>query len=155
MLHVLQRSACKGSSIWSIPPGNKAPTGAAFLTKCSTEWESESTTLAAKMAREGSPTPSEREKLDKEAKAKEEAEQAALPYKWTQTIQDLDISVTIPANLKGRDLDVKIERNKLRAGIKGQTPIVEVCICGNSITRQTTKLTISSTLGRAPPYSPR
>ena len=107
------------------------------------------------MAREGSPTPSEREKLDKEAKAKEEAEQAALPYKWTQTIQDLDISVTIPANLKGRDLDVKIERNKLRAGIKGQTPIVEVCICGNSITRQTTKLTISSTLGRAPPYSPR
>ena len=85
------------------------------------------------MARDGSPTPSEREKLDAEAKAKEEAEQAALPYKWTQTVDDLDITIEVPANYKGKDLDVKIERRKLKAGVKGQAPIIEVSF--NSILR--------------------
>ena len=73
-----------------------------------------------------SPTPAEREAADKEAKAREEAEQAALPYKWTQTIQDLDISVPVPGNLKGRDLDVRMARQTLRVGVKGQEPIIDV-----------------------------
>ena len=73
-----------------------------------------------------SPTPAEREVADKEAKAREEAEQAALPYKWTQTIQDLDISVPVPGNLKGRDLDVRMARQTLRVGVKGQEPIIDV-----------------------------
>lgn len=76
--------------------------------------------------RPASPTPEEREKLDKEAKAKEIAEQAQLPYKWTQTISDLDITAIIPANIKGRDLDVKIAKTSLKAGIKGQEPIIDV-----------------------------
>ena len=80
----------------------------------------------AEAERSTSPTPEEREKLDKEAKAKEREEQSKLPYKWTQQISDLDITAPIPGNIKGRDLDVKITKTSLKAGIKGQEPIIDV-----------------------------
>ena len=73
-----------------------------------------------------SPTPSERERLDKAAKAKEQEEQSQLPYKWTQTIADLEVTIEIPGNFKGKDLDVKIAKNSVKAGIKGQDAIIEV-----------------------------
>lgn len=72
------------------------------------------------------PSPEEQKKLDAEARAKEQAEQAALPYKWDQTIKDLDITVSIESKYKGKDLDVKIGRNTLKVGIKGQQPIIDV-----------------------------
>ncbi|EUC47843.1 hypothetical protein COCMIDRAFT_89036 [Bipolaris oryzae ATCC 44560] len=71
-----------------------------------------------------SPPPEEREKADADARAKEQAEQAALPYKWDQTIKDLDITITIDAKYKGKDLDINIGRNSIKAGIKGETPIL-------------------------------
>ncbi|OJD36793.1 nuclear movement protein [Diplodia corticola] len=77
------------------------------------------------MSRPSSPTPSEREKQDREARAKEAAEQATLPYQWTQTIQDVDITTTIPATLRARDLDVVISKTKLKVAIKGQDPIID------------------------------
>ncbi|KAM7194515.1 HSP20-like chaperone [Rhypophila sp. PSN 637] len=58
-------------------------------------------------------------------RAKEEAEQAALPYKWTQTIGEVDISFPIPATYKARDLSISITKSSLTAGIKGQDPIVK------------------------------
>lgn len=73
-----------------------------------------------------SPPPEEQKKADAEAKAKEQAEQAALPYKWDQTIKDLDITVSIESKYKGKDLDVKIARNTLKVGIKGQEPVIDV-----------------------------
>lgn len=73
-----------------------------------------------------SPTPEERAKKDAELKAKEAAEQAQLPYKWTQTIQDVDITVPVPANIKGKDLDVVMTKEKLKIGIKEQPPIIDV-----------------------------
>lgn len=78
--------------------------------------------------RSASPPPEERERLDRESKKKEEEEQAALPYKWTQTIGDLDITISVPANFKGRDLDVKLGKDSIKAGIKGQEPIIEVVL---------------------------
>lgn len=60
------------------------------------------------------------------ARAKEAAEQAALPYKWSQAIGDLDITLEVPGNLKGRDLNVDIKKTKLVVGIKGQDPIINV-----------------------------
>jgi len=66
-----------------------------------------------------SPTPSERERTDTEARAKEAAEQAALPYKWTQSIKDVDITIAIDGKYKGKDLDVKITKTTLRVAIKG------------------------------------
>ena len=73
-----------------------------------------------------SPTPSEREKADAELKAKEAAEQATLPYTWTQTIQDLDLTVPVRENLKGRDLQVDIKKMTLLVRVKGEEPIIEV-----------------------------
>lgn len=81
--------------------------------------------------RPASPTPSERQKLDAEAKKKEQEEQAKLPYKWTQTIGEVDLTAPIPANLKGRDLDVKITKTSLKAGIKGQEAIIDVSSTSN------------------------
>lgn len=72
------------------------------------------------------PSPEEQKKLDAEAKAKQDAAQAALPYKWDQTIKDLDITVSIESKFKGKDLDIKIARNTLKVGIKGQEPIIDV-----------------------------
>ncbi|KAH8598357.1 HSP20-like chaperone [Bisporella sp. PMI_857] len=66
------------------------------------------------------PTPAE----EAAARAKEAEEQAALPYKWTQTIGELDITIEVPGNLKGRDLVVEIKKKKLSLGIKGQEPII-------------------------------
>jgi hypothetical protein len=72
------------------------------------------------------PSPEEQKKLDAETKAKEQAEQATLPYKWDQTIKDLDITVSVESKYKGKDLDVKIGRNTLKVGVKGQAPIIDV-----------------------------
>jgi HSP20 family molecular chaperone IbpA len=74
-----------------------------------------------------SPPPEERKRLDAEAKAKEDAEQAALPYKWTQTIKDLDVTIQIPGNIKGRDLAVTLTKSKLKVAIKGQDAFIDVC----------------------------
>lgn len=70
------------------------------------------------------PTPAE----EAAARAKETEEQAALPYKWTQTIGELDLTIEVPGNLKGRDFVVDIKKKKLSVAIKGQDPIISVRI---------------------------
>jgi HSP20 family molecular chaperone IbpA len=60
------------------------------------------------------------------ARIKEAEEQAALPYKWTQTISELDITFSVPGNFKGKDLSIDIKKTKLVAGTKGQEPIISV-----------------------------
>ena len=112
----------------------------------------------------GSPPPEEREKADAEARAKEQAEQAALPYKWDQTIKDLDITISIDAKYKGKDLDVKISRNALKVGIRGQEPFIDVrsstndlSIASNEHSSRASFLTPSvstSPPGRSPPPAP-
>ncbi|CAD6591798.1 MAG: hypothetical protein ASARMPRED_005609 [Alectoria sarmentosa] len=72
-----------------------------------------------------SPTPIEREQKDKEDRAREAEEQAKLPYKWTQTIQDLDITVAVPSNLRGKDIVVDMTKTKLKVGVKGQESFID------------------------------
>ncbi|KAI4722606.1 CS-domain-containing protein [Aureobasidium sp. EXF-10727] len=72
-----------------------------------------------------SPTPSEREAADKATAAREAEEQAKLPYKWMQTIQDVDLTAQVPGNLKARDFDIKITKDHLRVAVKGQDPIID------------------------------
>ncbi|KAF7590469.1 hypothetical protein BBP40_002813 [Aspergillus hancockii] len=77
---------------------------------------------------ENNPNPNEvaaREREEKERKAKEDAEQAQLPYKWTQTIKDVDVTIAVPGNLRGRDMDVVLTKNKIKVAVKGQEPIIE------------------------------
>jgi HSP20 family molecular chaperone IbpA len=70
-----------------------------------------------------------REQEEKERKAKEDAEQAALPYKWTQTIGDADVTVQVPGNIRGRDLDVVLTKTKIKVALKGQPPVIDVRYC--------------------------
>lgn len=62
----------------------------------------------------------------KAAAAKQAAEQAALPYKWTQTIAELDVSVPVPPGTRARDLIVEIKSLSIKVGLKGKEPILEV-----------------------------
>lgn len=71
----------------------------------------------------------EREAKDKEDRAREQAEQAALPYRWKQELGEVDIYVPVPKGTRGRDLVVKIQRNKLSVGLKGKEPIMEGELC--------------------------
>ncbi|KAJ5928301.1 Nuclear movement protein nudC [Penicillium verhagenii] len=67
----------------------------------------------------------QRDREEKERQAAEAAEQAQLPYQWTQSIRDLDLTAPIPANIKGRDMEVILTKSKIRVAIKGQDPIIE------------------------------
>ncbi len=72
------------------------------------------------------PTAEERRKHDEERRAKEKEEQALLPYKWIQTLQDVDITVPVEGKFKGRDIVVVFTKMSLKVGVKGQEPIIEV-----------------------------
>ena len=76
--------------------------------------------------RASSPTPSERARKDAEDRKREEEEQAKLPYKWTQTLEEADVNVPIPGNLKARDLVVELKKTHIKVAIKGQEPIIAV-----------------------------
>ena len=71
------------------------------------------------------PTAEEQRVLDAAQRKREAAEQATLPYTWTQTIKDLDLTIPISAALRGRDLDVALTKSHLRVAIRGQNPIID------------------------------
>ena len=79
----------------------------------------------ASSSRDKSPTPSEREALDKEARAREQEEQSKLPYKWTQTLNEAEVSVPIPGTLKSKDLIVELKKSHIKVSVRGQTPIID------------------------------
>lgn len=75
------------------------------------------------MADVNEPSPAE----EAAARAKEQAEQAALPYKWSQTIGEVEVTIKLPEGsekYKGRDLKVDIGKQRLTAGVKGSDPII-------------------------------
>jgi len=46
-------------------------------------------------------------------------------YSWTQTLDDVDIRIPVPSNVKGRMLKVDVEKKRIYVGIKGQKPIID------------------------------
>ncbi|KAJ0386455.1 hypothetical protein COL922a_004354 [Colletotrichum nupharicola] len=64
------------------------------------------------MADKPEPTPAE----EAAARAKEAEEQNALPYKWQQTIADVDVTFSVPGNYKSRDLVIDLKKNTITAG---------------------------------------
>jgi hypothetical protein len=48
-------------------------------------------------------------------------------YTWTQTLSELNVTIPIPENTRGRDLHVEIKKQKLTAALKSnlQNPIVD------------------------------
>jgi HSP20 family molecular chaperone IbpA len=79
-------------------------------------------------SREASPSAEERRKKDAEDRKREEEEQATLPYKWSQTLTEAEVSVPIPGNLRSKDLVVELKKTHLKVAIKGQDPIIDVCL---------------------------
>lgn len=91
-------------------------------------------------------SPEEREVRDKADRQREAEEQAgmtvilratfiylnylkALPYSWTQALQDVDIVVPVPKGTRARDLLVVIAKAKLSVGLKGKDPIMAGDLC--------------------------
>jgi hypothetical protein len=60
------------------------------------------------------------------ARLKEKAEQDALPYKWTQTLKDVDITIEVPKGTRGKQCVVEIKRDSIKVGLAGQEPILQV-----------------------------
>ncbi|KAJ3815986.1 nuclear movement protein nudC [Lentinula lateritia] len=72
----------------------------------------------------------ERKAKDKADREKEVTEQAALPYKWTQLLGEVDVHVPVPKGTRGRDLAVVIQKKKLSLGLKGaKDKILEGELC--------------------------
>jgi len=95
--------------------------------------------------RDPSPTPSERERQDAADRTREQEEQAKLPYKWTQTLTEADITIPIAGNLKSRDVIVELKKTHLKVSIKGQEPFIDgdtphpILIDDSTWTLETTK----------------
>lgn len=49
----------------------------------------------------------------------EQAGQASLPYKWRQTLGDVDLTIPVPAGTRGKQLTVEIKKSSLKVALKG------------------------------------
>lgn len=47
-------------------------------------------------------------------------------YEWSQSLSDVTVFVPCPEGVRGRDLDVCIERKRCRLGLKGNPPYLDV-----------------------------
>ncbi|KAH9486988.1 Nuclear migration protein nudC [Psilocybe cubensis] len=77
----------------------------------------------------GTLTPEQREARDKEARLREQEEQAALPYSWTQELGEVDVTVPVPQGTRGKDLAITIDKKRLSVGLKGREPIMSGELC--------------------------
>lgn len=85
-------------------------------------------------------TPEEREVRDKQAREREAQEQAQLPYRWKQTLAEVDVQVPIPKGTRSKQLTVVIEQKRLKVALKatpdapimdvGGTKVVSGVLCG-------------------------
>ena len=47
-------------------------------------------------------------------------------YIWSQSTDQITISFLVPENCKSKDFDIAIEHQYVRAGLKGQEPVLKV-----------------------------
>ncbi|KAK4052254.1 hypothetical protein OIO90_004476 [Microbotryomycetes sp. JL221] len=64
------------------------------------------------------PSEEEQKRLDAEQLARQKAEQAALPYRWQQTLQDVTVSIPVPAGSKSRDFVVDMKKKSIKVALK-------------------------------------
>ena len=58
-------------------------------------------------------------------RAREQEEQAKLPYTWKQTLQEVDLIYPLAKGTRARDVQVDIKKHTLSVGYKGQEPITK------------------------------
>lgn len=76
---------------------------------------------------------------EKKEEKKEEKESAAAPnsgngldlekYSWTQSLQEVNITVPIPKGTKSRSIVCEIKKTHLKLSLKGQAPIIDGELC--------------------------
>lgn len=49
-------------------------------------------------------------------------------YSWTQTLQEVTVNVPVPKGTKSRFVVCEIKKNHLKVGLKGQPPVIDVCL---------------------------
>lgn len=54
-------------------------------------------------------------------------------YVWSQSTDQVTISFLVPETAKAKDLDITIERQYLKAGLKGEEPVIQVCLYSKNI----------------------
>ncbi|GAA6020326.1 hypothetical protein JCM10207_003228 [Rhodosporidiobolus poonsookiae] len=67
----------------------------------------------------------QQDQLDRDNAEREKKEQDALPYRWRQTLSDVTVTIPVPPGTKGKQLDVVIKKLHVRAGLKGEAPVLE------------------------------
>ena len=48
----------------------------------------------------------------------------ALPYRWRQQLNEVDVTIEVPQGTRGRDLVVVVKKNYLSVSLKGKEPIM-------------------------------
>ncbi|KAJ3321964.1 hypothetical protein HDV06_003717 [Boothiomyces sp. JEL0866] len=70
------------------------------------------------------------EESDRQEKLRlEQIELDKLPYKWKQSLQEVDLTIQLPKGTRGRDLQVSITKTHISVALKGQEPIVKGELC--------------------------
>lgn len=47
-------------------------------------------------------------------------------YSWDQTLEEVNVYLEPPAGITKRDIECKIEKKRLRLGLKGNSPFLDV-----------------------------
>lgn len=47
-------------------------------------------------------------------------------YSWTQSLQEVNVNVPVPKGTKSRFVVCEIKKNRLKVGLKGQPPVIDV-----------------------------
>lgn len=50
-------------------------------------------------------------------------------YIWSQSRDQVTITFLVPDSSKAKDLEIKIERQYVKAGLRGQEPVFQVRFC--------------------------
>lgn len=73
-------------------------------------------------------TKEEQDAYDKQERVREEQEQAGLPYRWSQDLAVVSVVVDLPKGTRGKDLNVVIEKRKLKVCIEYATETVDIIL---------------------------
>ncbi|KOS13468.1 hypothetical protein Malapachy_0018 [Malassezia pachydermatis] len=61
----------------------------------------------------------ERDKYDSEVLAKEKLEQEALPYKWTQTLDHVEMMIPVPSGTRSKQVQLTLKRTSISVTVHG------------------------------------
>eukprot|EP00897_Mesotaenium_endlicherianum_P001399 jgi/Mesen1/1287/ME000013S00783 len=118
----------------TVPTSSASTSGAAETAK--SKKEADSPKVAADVVDEDAAGPST-SKVDEEVEGddKDDGSKGLKPnagngadlekYSWTQLLGELYIQIPVPKGTKSRSLEVEIKKNRLKAAIKGEAPVLD------------------------------